>query len=638
MGAEKSIRQEAGQEERTEMAGESKGKQQIELRDYQLECIEAIVKAGAGSHLVVMATGLGKTVTFANIPRHGRVLLLSHRDELVRQPERYYGCSFGIEKAAERSKGEEVVSATVQTLASERRLSAFKPGDFDMVITDEAHHAVAETYRRIVDYLRPRVHLGFTATPNRADGKGLAEAFDDIVFERDLRWGIEHGYLSDIDCRRVVVGWKTKGVKKQAGDFALRELDERVNTAVTNRQVAQAYKDFAIGQTLIFATSVEHAHKIAALIPGAKVVDGKTPPKERRRLIRAFTDREFPVLVNFGVFTEGTDLPLIETVLLARPTTNQALYAQMVGRGLRLSEGKKALRLIDCVGSTIDNRLCTAPNLFGIDESELTDESRKVLDGLITQLPRRIQDVDDTAYGWVLRERRVDLIDEESGIAWVSQAGNRRAVSGVGYGCTLTGPDLVGRWTMRFHDGPTRVAEAYDSFRDADARAEQLLSWGESSRKGRALWDKRIVAKWGGQPASDGQVRMLLEMLDKDQRAKLGRESLTKREATVAIESIFAEKERRNAELYGRCPMCGRAIVRSRTGKTYQCSSNKWEQVNGKWALTDGCGFSIPSAMGGRSLTSSQVKELATKHETEVGGKVCKLWKRQDGALRAILV
>ena len=317
----------------------------IQLREYQQECINAVEKAGAGNHLVVMATGLGKTVTFANIPRHGRVLILSHRDELVRQPEKYYDCSFGIEKASEHSNGEDVVSATVQTLASDRRLNAFNPGDFDMVITDEAHHAVAPSYRKIIEYLQPRVHLGFTATPNRADGKGLVEAFDDIVFNRDLRWGIENGYLSDIDCRRVTIGWKTKGVSRRAGDFAINELDSRVNTKKTNEQVAAAYQQLAMGQTLIFATSVDHAYELSKLIPDSVVVDGKTPLDERRQIIERFTNREIRCLINFGVFTEGTDLPLIETVLLARPTTNQSLYAQMVGRGLRLSEGKKAPNL-----------------------------------------------------------------------------------------------------------------------------------------------------------------------------------------------------------------------------------------------------------------------------------------------------
>ena len=167
----------------------------IKLRDYQKECVDAIDSLEGGSHLVQMATGLGKTVTFSRIARNGRVLIISHRDELVRQPARYYDCSFGIEKAGERSCGEEVVSASVQTLKSKRRLAEFDPEEFDTIITDEAHHAAAPSYKKIFEYFKPRLHIGFTATPKRGDGVRLDDVYEDIIFERDLLWGINNGYL-----------------------------------------------------------------------------------------------------------------------------------------------------------------------------------------------------------------------------------------------------------------------------------------------------------------------------------------------------------------------------------------------------------------------------------------------------------
>ena len=107
----------------------------IELRDYQKECIETINALKSGSHLVAVATGLGKTVIFSHLERKGRMLILSHRDELVHQPEKYFDCSFGVEQAGEKSNGEEVVSASVQSLT--RRLNRFSPDDFDMIITDD---------------------------------------------------------------------------------------------------------------------------------------------------------------------------------------------------------------------------------------------------------------------------------------------------------------------------------------------------------------------------------------------------------------------------------------------------------------------------------------------------------------------
>ncbi len=175
------------------------------LREYQQECVNIIDGLPPGAYLVQMATGLGKTVTFANIKRRGRVLILSHREELVTQPAKYYGCAFGIEQAGITSDGEEVVSASVQSLV--RRLGRFRPDEFDIVITDEAHHAAATTYKKIYAHFTPRLHIGFTATPNRGDNVRLDDVYSDIVFQRDLKWGIKNGYLSDIHCLRANIGF-----------------------------------------------------------------------------------------------------------------------------------------------------------------------------------------------------------------------------------------------------------------------------------------------------------------------------------------------------------------------------------------------------------------------------------------------
>ncbi len=191
----------------------------MELRTYQQDCIATIEAQPPGSYLVQMATGLGKTVTFANLPRHGgRMLILSHREELVEQPRKYFDCSFGVERAESRSHGEEVVSASVQSLA--RRLNKFDPQDFDLIVCDEAHHAAAKSYRTIFDYFRPKKLVGVTATPNRGDKVRLDNVFSKIIFQRDLRWGIENGYLCDIHCRRVNIGFDLSKVHTSRGDYA----------------------------------------------------------------------------------------------------------------------------------------------------------------------------------------------------------------------------------------------------------------------------------------------------------------------------------------------------------------------------------------------------------------------------------
>ena len=137
----------------------------LELRDYQEEVLNIIEDLKPGSYLIQMATGLGKTVTFTNIKRKGRVLVLAHREELVTQPIKYYNCPVGIEMANNKSNGEEVIIASVMSLT--HRLDKFKPNEFDTIIIDEAHHAAAKSYKKIINYFKPRLLLGFTATPNR---------------------------------------------------------------------------------------------------------------------------------------------------------------------------------------------------------------------------------------------------------------------------------------------------------------------------------------------------------------------------------------------------------------------------------------------------------------------------------------
>lgn len=209
-------------------ATENGARMKLVLRDYQEECIEEIVRRGAGRHLVHMATGLGKTVTFSSIPRTGRTLILSHRMELVEQPRKYYDCSFGVEAAERYATDEEVVSASVQTLRLDKRLHRFSPGEFDTIITDEAHHAVADSYRKIYDYFKPRVHIGFSATPNRGDKVRLDGVFDDIIFSRSLVWGIEEGWLCDIDAKRVEMDCDLSRMELVARDYKQSALGEAV--------------------------------------------------------------------------------------------------------------------------------------------------------------------------------------------------------------------------------------------------------------------------------------------------------------------------------------------------------------------------------------------------------------------------
>ncbi len=475
----------------------------MELRDYQRECIKTIEAQPPGSYLCQMATGLGKTVTFANIPRQGRNLILSHREELVRQPMKYYDCSYGVERAGEHSHGEEVVSASVQTLV--RRLEQFSPDAFDTIIVDEAHHAAANTYRKILDYFKPRLTLGFTATPNRGDKVRLDTVFSDIIFARDLRFGIQNGYLCDIYCMRVDIGYDLSAVHTRAGDYAPGELDEAMEG--TADAIAEAYGKYAKGATLIFAVSVNHANEIAAKIPGAVVVTGET--KDRAAIIERFTAGEIPCIVNCMVFTEGTDIPRVETVIIARPTQSDSLYSQMVGRGLRLYPGKERLTLIDCVGITGRASICTAPSLLGIDMTNVPKKKQNELEGLLFELPMKAVAASDCPESWIRNVEIVDLWAKEQkyqthDVNWFKLPDGSMVLSLLGHERLVLSPqDELGMTRITLGDMTSDK-------RPMQSALDSCYVWLCNQRKEQAyLWNTQEVKRWGRNPATDKQLTMI---------------------------------------------------------------------------------------------------------------------------------
>lgn len=598
------------------------------LRDYQQECVNIINNLNSGAHLVHMATGLGKTVVFTSIERKGRVLILSHRDELVRQPIKYYDCPVGIEKAQDISHGEEVISASVQSLSRDSRLRKFKPGDFDTIITDEAHHALAPTYRKIVDYFSPRLHVGFTATPKRGDDRGLNKVFDDIVYSRDLKWGIKKGWLADIDCQRVYIEWNTRKLHRQNGDYKISELDAEVNTLKGNEQIAAAYQEFAEGPTLVFAATVGHAYNLSELIPNSAVVDGTTSQADRQAIIEAFRQGEIECLLNYGVFTEGTDLPMIRTVLLARPTQNAALYTQMVGRGLRLDKehGKERVKLIDCVGTTTDNRLCTAPTLFGLNEKDFPENARSVINGSLSDLEDRLRLLEDTPKGWVLRSRKVEILNQLL-VAWTTTINGSRIVSGEKFQVQMTPEDDLGGVNVIYR-GYETTTRHYEDVDTADNAVYKWLSSNPLTNNDRQIWDKAEVKRWGINPATSNQIayiRTLLEEagLDYSDEDITG---ISRSEASTIIVNTKAKIEEKKARELGICPLCGSALKLSMSGKSVMCSQLHWKKDRqNEWYPTGACTFRFFRTHKGRRIAKGYIKDLATLKSVNINDKYLRL-------------
>ena len=240
------------------------------LRDYQLEALEAMRGFDGESGLLVLATGLGKTRIFTEFIREDvtqnlhNVLILSHREELVYQPLTYlkdFRC--GVELAEKHSQGQCIISASVQSLVN--RLDSFNPFEINTIIVDEAHHAVAPTYRKVLEYFSHSQIFGFTATSHRGDGVGLGYVFDNLLFERDTLWGIENGYLTPMECFRVELKYDMGSVHiREDGDFNQADVARVMSGTAVG--VVEAYEKYAKGQTIIFAASVDEVHDIVRIL------------------------------------------------------------------------------------------------------------------------------------------------------------------------------------------------------------------------------------------------------------------------------------------------------------------------------------------------------------------------------------
>lgn len=327
---------------------------------------------------------------------------------------------------------------------------------------------------------------------------------------------------------RVNIGYDISKVARRMGDFATSELEEVMNTEILNGAIAEAYKKHAIGQTLIFATSVEHAKAIAEKIDGAVAVTANT--QNRAELIKKFTNREIPVLVNCMIFTEGTDMPLVETVMIARPTSNSSLYTQMVGRGLRLYPGKDKLTLIDLVGTTGRANLCTAPTLIGVDMQNVPKNRQDEIQGDLFDLPDLVEEKSDCIESWIRNIEIVNLWAKEQeynlhNVNWFKMPNGDFILNLKGKRLRIPAQNELGETIL---DRPMKMQEAFDT-------AYQYLC--ENYEDQKYLWDLSIVKKWGKSPASEKQKEQIQRFFRDYDTSEL-----TKLEASQILNRIFTRR------------------------------------------------------------------------------------------------
>lgn len=340
------------------------------LRDYQHAAIASILDAWQAhrSTLLVAATGVGKSTIFAEVARMrrpaGPVLVVAHREELITQAarriEEQTGLRVAIEKAEQSAQmfglygPPDVVVASVQTLANARRLAKLTVCPFGTIIIDEAHHAVARTYRAIVDAFPDAKVLGVTATPDRSDRVGMHNVFSAVAFEYGIRQAIADGWLCPILQKRLTIeSLDLSHVRSRAGDLAPGDLELAMTHDRVLHEIAGPLVELSGRRpTIVFTPGVNFAHALVEVLAGytqagAAAIDGSTPAAERKAILDAYARGETQYIVNCQVLTEGFDAPHTACVAVARPTKSRALYAQMIGRGTRTAPGKSDLLVLD---------------------------------------------------------------------------------------------------------------------------------------------------------------------------------------------------------------------------------------------------------------------------------------------------
>jgi superfamily II DNA or RNA helicase len=351
----------------------------LKLREHQedaLLALERMRREGKTIALLEHATGAGKTVTAIMDARRlgGRTLWLVHRRDLVTQTQREFqrlwpevetGRYFG---GSHETDADNLVAA-IQSVAD--HLDEFGPREFSYVVIDEAHHAAADTYRRILEYFEPRFMLGLTATAERADGQNLLELFRDCAHRLTLQEAVERGELVPIRCVRVKTNVDLSRVRYNQVQYNRRDIEEAIVIPARDRLIVETYLQHVRNRKAVaFAVNVRHGEALAkefrrSGVP-AQSVSGRMPNREREQTLRAFHDGQLRVLCACDILNEGWDCPDIEVLLMARPTLSRVLYLQQLGRGTRKAPGKDCLIVFDFVdNATRYNQALTLHRVLG---------------------------------------------------------------------------------------------------------------------------------------------------------------------------------------------------------------------------------------------------------------------------------
>ncbi|TFK30314.1 DEAD box family helicase [Coprinopsis marcescibilis] len=400
---------------------------QVILRPYQEHCINSCLETlenGVSRIGVSLPTGSGKTTVFVTLVSRLRAtneggsqaLVIVNSIELARQAAAtakhlFPEWTVEIEQGAKHTASglADLTVATYQTLLNPLRLEKFQPKNFKAIIVDEAHHAAAPSYRKLLSIfhqdVRPNSNeednpthshsvpiIGFSATFGRHDSLALGSVFEQIVYHRDFLEMIDEQWLCAMRLTSVHAKLELDevAVSGQTGDFRAKNLASVMNTPTTNDLTVRVWLERVAPtrkSTLVFCVNIDHVKQLTKVFRNigvdARHIHSLTPSQERKELIRGFKAGEYPVLINCAILTEGADIPNIDCVLLARPTRSRNVFMQMIGRGMRLSPstGKEDCLIVDFVDSTsrVPN-VMSVPTLLGLDTYAMNLENTKLED------------------------------------------------------------------------------------------------------------------------------------------------------------------------------------------------------------------------------------------------------------------
>ena len=334
----------------------------LELKEHQKAALKALEQMRDNSETIALlyhATGTGKTTTAVLDAKRcgGRVLFIAHTQELVDQAtkrfrELWTNTTVGRYCEVIKQPRAHVVCGSVQSVAL--HLDEFKDDEFDYLIVDEAHHAAADTYQKILSYFKPAFTLGLTATPERADDKSILEIFKNTAHKLDIQTAVEIGELVPVRCIRIHTNIDLTKVRFNSVQYNIRDLESKIYVPERNRLIVDTWMQYVRDKrTVVFCASVKHAQQIADLFREqgikAAAVSGSMKQSERREFQEKFVNRDIQVLCACDLLNEGWDCPEIEVLFMARPTMSKVLYTQQLGRGMRLYEGKESLMVFDFV-------------------------------------------------------------------------------------------------------------------------------------------------------------------------------------------------------------------------------------------------------------------------------------------------